>query len=169
MKKILISQKHVVLVDDIDYLMISKYKWTVKQKPNKRYYALRSSQKSDNLSIWQKTTISMHQQILNFPKKQIDHINHNGLDNRRSNLRICDQTQNNANSRLPITNTSGYRGICFCKQTRQFMAQINYHKHRIYLGRFNDPIDAAKAYDQKAIELFKEFASLNFPLRGIEK
>ena len=68
------------------------------------------------------------------------------------------------NSRLGLNNTTGYKGVCFDKHTRQFMAQINYHKHRIYLGRFYEPIDAAKAYDQKAIELFKKFAYLNFPV-----
>ncbi len=92
----------------------------------------------------------------------IDHINRNGLDNRRANLRFATIAQNAQNSRMR-KNRSGYKGVWFAKDKGRFRAAIWYNNKRIYLGYFNSPISAAKAYDEAARKYHKEFAVLNFP------
>ena len=108
----------------------------------------------------------MHRLITNAPKGlMVDHINHNGLDNRRKNLRLCTVSQNNRNRR-PITRPnkgSKYKGVTFDKKRNLFKAEIQHNKKKYFLGRFKSQIKAAQAYDKKARELFGEFAYLNFP------
>jgi len=91
----------------------------------------------------------------------IDHINRNGLDNRRSNLRFATVAQNAQNSRMR-KNRSGYKGVWFAKDKGRFRAAIWHNNKRIYLGYFDSPISAAKAYDKAAKRYHKEFAVLNF-------
>lgn len=95
---------------------------------------------------------------------KIDHINGNKLDNRSCNLRPCTRSQNKANSRKQSDNTTGFKGVVFRKETEKFQAAIRANGIRYHIGTFETPIDAAKAYDKKAIELFGEYAKLNFPL-----
>lgn len=94
--------------------------------------------------------------------EEVDHKNHNGLDNRRSNLRLADSSQNHANSRPRANATSVYKGVYFSKQRGYWCAQITVNNRGIYLGSFNSEMDAAKAYDRAAREHFGEFASTNF-------
>lgn len=92
----------------------------------------------------------------------IDHRNRNSLDNRRSNLRICTIQLNNANRRKQSKPcTSQFKGVYFNKQYSRWMARIKYWKKYIFLGRFDEEKDAARAYNKKAKELFGEFACLN--------
>ncbi len=92
------------------------------------------------------------------PKIDIDHKNQNSLDNRIENLRLATRGQNNANGR----HLKGiYRGVV--KSAGRFVAQIRKDGAYHYLGRFHCPIEAATAYDKKAIELFGEYARPNFP------
>jgi hypothetical protein len=93
----------------------------------------------------------------------IDHINHNVLDNRSCNLRMCTNAENRRNSQKPKTNTSGYKGVFYRKTKNDFVAGISFNKKTKHIGCFLNAIDAAKAYDKKAKELFGEFACLNFP------
>ena len=96
--------------------------------------------------------------------KQIDHINRNPSDNRIENLRECTQSQNCMNSRKKRKGfSSKYKGVCWYKPSKKWQAVIQLNKKQIYLGRFDTKIEAAKVYDEKAIELFGEFAKLNFP------
>jgi len=90
----------------------------------------------------------------------VDHINHNTLDNRRCNLRVCTQNQNRYNLNLRKNNQSGYKGVSF--KHNHWEVQLKKDKKYIYGGSFKDKIEAAKAYDKKAKELFGEFAKLNF-------
>ena len=90
---------------------------------------------------------------------EIDHINHNKLDNRICNLRECTRSQNQAN-RLPYKNHK-YKGICFEKRLGKYQAQIKHNYKLYYLGLFDTPEAAARAYNAKALELFGEFAYLN--------
>jgi len=91
----------------------------------------------------------------------IDHINRNGLDNRRANLRPATVAQNAWNSRRR-KNRSGYKGVWFARDKGKFHAAIWHNNKREYLGYFDSPISAAKAYDLAAKKYHKEFAVLNF-------
>ena len=92
----------------------------------------------------------------------VDHIDGNGLNNRKSNLRVCTQAQNSLNSRPRRNSSSRYKGVSFYKRDKIWQAQIFYNFRTINIGRFDDEIEAALAYDRKAAELFGEFAYLNF-------
>ena len=92
------------------------------------------------------------------PKGHIDHINRNRQDNRISNLRIANRMQQRANSSVPKNNKSGFKGVSFNKQSNKWTANIQKNRKRYYLGAFNDPKAASKAYKAKAIELFGEYA-----------
>lgn len=91
----------------------------------------------------------------------VDHINGDGLDNRRENLRVCSPMQNLWNSKKQ-TNTSGFKGVTKRASDKAFIARIRVNYKLISLGSFADPIDAAKAYDAAARAHFGEFARTNF-------
>ncbi len=160
MKEIPLSGKSgyglFAIVDDEDYEELSKYKWhAFKSRPTSATYAIRNPPNK-------KTTRRMHRLIMN-PKKgeQVDHINGNGLDNRKSNLRICTNTQNQYNRKLNRRNKTGYKGVHWNKEKCKYRASIRHNKKLVFIGDFNSPIEAAKAYDEKALELFAEFAKTN--------
>jgi len=109
-------------------------------------------------------TIMMHRFILNAPRHLVvDHINHNGLDNRKSNLRLCTRAENSRNRRSFNNKSSRYKGVSWDKQRKLFLAAIRCNGKYYNLGRFKSETAAAKAYDKKTRELFGEFAYLNFP------
>lgn len=89
----------------------------------------------------------------------IDHINHNPLDNRKSNLRACTQSQNFSNRKISNNNTSGYKGVSLLKG--KWRAQIGTNCEKIYLGVFKDKKKAALAYNKAALKFHREFALLN--------
>ena len=94
---------------------------------------------------------------------EIDHKNCDYFNNQKSNLRVATHHQNMMNRGIPENNTSGFKGVVRHKRAKKYQAQIMFKKENIYLGLHKTKIDAAMAYDRKAIELFGEFASLNFP------
>ena len=105
----------------------------------------------------------MSRLIMNFPRDlMVDHRNHNTLDNQRCNLRVCTNIQNQQNKKRKINIGSKYKGIHFYKQCKKWQAKIKYNKRQLFLGYFDKEINAAKAYDKKAKELFGEFAFTNF-------
>jgi len=160
-KEIPLTQGFVALVDDEDYERCMKYKWHVsKHKDCRTLYAKGYGGTSNGKYI----TLSLHRFILNPPKNmQTDHINCNGLDNRKANLRIVTSIQNKQNVNKYENNNSKYKGVCWHKRNKKWIAQICHNKKRIYLGLFTSKIEAARTYDKKAKELFGEFAKLNFP------
>lgn len=93
----------------------------------------------------------------------VDHQNGNGLDNRRSNLREATVAQNSANSRLSRRSTSGFKGVTWYKRCSRWRAHIKVDQKQRHLGYFDDPTAAAKAYDAAALDVFGDFARLNFP------
>ncbi|HNY80047.1 MAG: HNH endonuclease [Sedimentisphaerales bacterium] len=145
--------KHAI-VDAADYPALAKYKWYAQRADRTRtFYACRSHRGRP---------ISMHREIMKPPKGMVvDHINGNGLDNRRCNLRICTQLQNSQNSRRRKPGKSQFRGVF--PRGEKWQAAIQHDGKPMYLGLFDEEVEAAKARDRKAYELAGEFAVLNFP------
>jgi len=151
-----LTQGKFAIVDAEDYDWLSQYKWCA-AKDRKTYYA----QRCKNGKI-----VRMHREIMRAPKGEIcDHRNHNGLNNRKSNLRLCTNAQNQYNKRPKNGCSSRYKGVVLRKDCKRWRAKIGFEGKRIHLGYFDDEMAAAMAYDDKAIELFGEFAWLNFPER----
>ena len=149
----------VIHIDDEDMHILSKYNWYINSSDNIRYYVVAKVYNKGKV-----TNIKLHRILLNPPRNlYIDHINGNGLDNRKSNLRVCTNQQNQRNARKKRTASSIYKGVSFVKARSKFRAYIVVNNKQTGLGQFSNEIDAAKAYDQKAKELFGEFAYLNFP------
>lgn len=106
----------------------------------------------------------MHREIMQAPAGMVvDHIDGNGLNNRRSNLRLCTRMQNSRNRRKNRDSTTEFKGVWRDKRTGRCYAQIRFKGKNLYVGVFDTAIEAARAYDRKALELFAEFAHLNFP------
>ena len=161
MKKILTTKGKYAIVDDKDFEEINKNKWRVNDSTGK-VYAVRELNKDGK-----RWTEHMHRVILGkkigrslSSKELTDHINGIGLDNRRENLRVCNQTLNMGNSRLRKDNTTGHKGVHFNKAKNKFEAYVNFMGKRFRLGRFKDIKDAIKKRDKKYIELYGEFARL---------
>jgi hypothetical protein len=93
----------------------------------------------------------------------VDHIDHNGLNNAKNNLRLCTIAQNAFNVVSIKGGSSRHKGISWEKKRKKWRAAIQYDNKKYALGYFENEIAAAKAYDKKAAELFGQFACLNFP------
>lgn len=114
-----------------------------------------------------KSTVLLHRFILNAPRgSYVDHIDGDSMNCRRGNLRLATSRQNNANSYLAVTNTSGFKGVYWNKPKRKWQAYISLNNKSKYIGRFHDIEDAARAYDDFARREHGEFARLNFPREG---
>jgi len=157
MRTIPLSQGKVALVNDEDYEYLSQWKWHAHHE-RLTWYALRNITRSDGTQ----RQIRM-QNILMGPaqEERVDHIDGNGLDNQRSNLRIATIAQNGQNKGLSRANTSGYKGVVWNRERNRWRAQIVVEGRSIYLGSFIDLIEAAQAYDVAAQHHFGEFARLN--------
>lgn len=130
-------------VDDEDFEELNKYKWHA-HKPRNTFYALRfiATPKGQG-AVW------MHRVIACTPDGLVtDHIDGDGLNNQRSNLRICTNQENSCNRRKQKNNTSGYRGVV--KRGNIFQATIWANKKRVYLGSFKTKEEAADAYNGAA-------------------
>lgn len=151
MKEILLTQSKVAIVDDEDYDYLMQWSWCYSGGYANRYFHKKMKSKS----------ISMHRAIMKTPEgMETDHINHNKLDNRRRNLRICDRFQNRHNRPRQRNNTSGHKGVSWYKKSNKWRVQITFHGKKIHVGVFVNIEDAAKAYQNKAKELFGEFANI---------
>ena len=158
MKEIKLTQGKVTMVDDEDYEYLSKNKWQAGQKGSS-FYATRRIKLTNGKS----KTIYMHREIMRPPQgMQIDHADGDPLNNRRNNLRICTQTQNNGNSKTRRDNTSGLKGVYWHKTGKKWGAQLHFQKKHIHVGLFTNKDVAALAYDKAAKEYFGEFARLNY-------
>lgn len=93
-----------------------------------------------------------------WPKYEIDHINGVKDDNRFHNLREADRSQNQFNSGMASNNSSGYKGVTYCKKSRKYKSQIMIMYKRINIGYFDTPEEAHEAYKKKALELAGQYA-----------
>lgn len=101
-----------------------------------------------------------------WPRQEIDHKNNVKTDNRIKNLRLANHSQNMHNHGKFKTNTSGYKGVYWHKTRKKWMAIIGLNNKLIHIGRFNTALEAAKAYDEAAIQYHGKFAKLNFPKKA---
>jgi AP2 domain/HNH endonuclease len=143
-------------VDASRYELVRGYRWCA-IKGRHTFYAVANVRKATGTH----TTLRMHQLLL--PAKEVDHANGCGLDNRLENLRPATRNQNSANQKKPCTNQSGYKGVSWRKDVRKWRARIGVNGKLLHLGFFDDPTEAARAYDAAALKHFGQFARLNFP------
>lgn len=157
-RKIYLEEEEFSIVSPSDYYQVKNFNWYLGSN-GREFYAFRNIKTGPGKT----RMVSMHRQIMDFPKGiLVDHKNGDTLDNRRSNLRLATHTQNMHNCRKMKNTSSQYRGVSFIKDRGLWGSQITNEGKRIFLGRFRDEIDAAKAYDCAARKYFGEFARLNF-------
>lgn len=163
MKQIPLTKGKVAIVDDEDFERVSRHKWLASRGARTWYAHATEMQVVDGSK--KRVTLAMHRIVLSpLPWQIVDHVNHDGLDNRRQNLRTCFKGENIANApkkRTPYS--SKFKGVNWKKQQQRWVAQITAGRRVIHLGLYATEEDAAKAYDRAAIQYFGEFACLNFP------
>jgi len=167
MKEIELTQGKVAIVDDCDYEKLMERKWFASRQRNsvngERYYVATNEWVPEKK---RQKTIFMHRIILSPPYGMyVDHVNGNGLDNRRENIRICTHSQNQANTGPLPSNKTGYKGVRRIKNRNSTGCNFPYQAIIIatYLGTYRTKEEAALVYDAAAIKEYGEFAYLNFP------
>jgi hypothetical protein len=159
MKLIKLTKGKFAIVDDDDFEYLIQFKWQCHNRSNTCYAA-----RSVTVGVKKRITQKMHQLILgeNDLKNGIDHRNGDGLDNRKLNLRFCNQSENNMNKKPRVGCTSKYKGVYLKRSLNKFVSTIKINGRAKHLGFFDNDFDAAIAYDNAAKELFGEFAKINF-------
>lgn len=169
MIEIPLTQGKVTQVDD-DFEFLNQYNWYASKAQSKasfQYYALRKSARLNGIQL----TIQLHRVIMEtklgrhlLRTEEIDHIDHDGLNNTCNNLRIVSHTQNNRNRRKQGNKASSeYKGISWHKNESKWIAHIGKDGKLHHIGYFISEEDAARAYDAAAKKLFGPYANLNFP------
>jgi hypothetical protein len=161
MPEIPLTKGFVALVDGEDLALVNQYKWCALTKPGADLvYAQNRSRKRSRL---------MHRLIMGAVNGQyVDHRDGNGLNNRRTNLRLCSHAQNLRNQRVQRNNTSGFKGVSFENRRNRWVAYIYFEGKHIWLGYFHSPKHAALAYNAAARRCFGEFANVNhFPITEV--
>lgn len=155
MKTITLSKGKIALVDDADFEALNRYKWSYTKNCKSEYAKACIGGRKH------KTTLYMHRVILgvNDPLVIVDHIDGNGLNNTRINIRKCTKSENQRNKKKRSNSSSQYLGVT--KTNWGWVAQITHNTKPIRIGLFKDEAEAALAYNKKKIELHGEFAKLN--------
>ena len=159
-KYIALTQDKLTIVDASDYDWLMKWVW--------RYhwtgYAVRTESLGDpSIKFRPRRMIHMHRRIMGEPEGlEIDHINGDRSDNRRVNLRIGTRTQNVQNSKKQSQPTSSkYKGVSWSEAHGHWRSTIKLNGKAHYVGQFDSEVEAAKAYNLKAKELFGQWAKIN--------
>ena|SRR3990167_6595245 len=159
MMEIKLTKGKTALINDGDFGQLNKFRWYC----NHYGYAVREKYFGMMNGKRKRSCVWMHREILKTPNGLFtDHINGDRLDNRRENLRMATNQQNKANEGLRKTNTSGYKGVTWDKDREKWMAQIMFGGKHIWIAHCKTRQEAAKKYDQAAINYFGSFAKLNF-------
>jgi hypothetical protein len=141
------------VIDESDIPMVASYLWCVVGDPRYTLYAA---------TCIAGRNMRLHRMITSAPDGMfVDHINGNGLDNRKQNLRLCTRNQNMHNRRKVVGGVHKYKGLCFIPWSRRWTARIYYLSKPIHLGTFDTEAEAASAYNDAAKRYFGEFARLN--------
>jgi hypothetical protein len=149
-RRIPLGHGQYAIVDAADYEWLNQWKWRVHGG-----YAMRYEKHKK---------IFMHRQIMQAPKGMlVDHMDGNPRNNYRSNLRICTPGENARNGTKQTGTSSRFKGVCLRRRIGKWCAMIRFEGRRIYLGCFDDEVEAARAYDRAAVERFGVFARPNFP------
>jgi len=158
-RRIRLTQGKYSIVDPEDYDRLAKHKWWTSRQ-GRSYYATRCA----SIGNGRKKCIWMHRVIMNARDGQfIDHINHNGLDNRKANLRFASHAQNSWNKRKQRgKHSSKFKGVSWFNHAKKWQVRIQANGMKIFVGSYKKEINAAKAYDAAARKFHKEFAVLNF-------
>jgi hypothetical protein len=156
LKTIEMKSGAVVLLDDEDHEVLSAYRWFA--RPGRHTcYAMRKRRVGGKDIV-----VLMHRQIMAAPAGLVvDHIDGNGLNNQRSNLRLCTSAENIRNQPKRRVTPSRYKGVFVCGTTGRWFVKILAHNRQIFLGRFASEHAAARAYNEAAQQFFGEFANLN--------
>lgn len=160
-----LTQGKAALIDAEDYERVSQHRWHANYDKRDGRWTARTKipsgyrfSSSGNIITGQ-TVLLLH--VLIMEQKYIDHVNGNPLDCRKSNLRSATDHQNMANTNRLKTNTSGYKGVSWVKSRQKWYVYIQVHGIRMHIGYYDDPKDAARAYDTAAVECFGAFARTN--------
>lgn len=154
-KLIRLTQGYFAIVDEEDFERVNQYKWNL-HKGKTTYYAIGSV-----VFNGVKVRMQMHRFILGNSSPEVDHKNHDGLHNYKSNIREATKSQNMMNKSIKENTSSLYKGVSLNSKGGKWVAYISINRKKRHIGCFDSEIDAAKAYNSKAIELFGEFAKLN--------
>lgn len=159
--EITLPKGNKVIVDKEDFERVSQFSWAISSKVDGKGYAIRGIYNPETKKI---SSIRMHRFILSAPKgMEVDHINGNRLDNRKENLRLCYNKENNRNKGKNRNNTSGFKGVVERKTASgvKWLAQISKDRKTFSLGLFSSKVEAAETHDKAAEKLFGEFAKTN--------
>ena len=154
MKEIDLGGGKVALVDDEDFERLAG-PWHI----STRGYATRM-EKDPKTGKW--VSVFMHRRVMGIEHgdpRRVDHIDGNGLDNRRKNLRPCSHAENMRNCKKSATNKSGFKGVCWRAKAKKWAAHIHFNGKQKFLGLFETPNEAHEAYKEAAISLHGQFAN----------
>jgi len=154
-----LTQGRVALIDPEDWPLVARYTWHVKLENGGLWYAATTVREGGT-----KRTLKMHDLIMGVPPGEMaDHIDSQAtLDNRRSNLRVCSNAENQQNTGSR-GGSSGFKGVSWSARKKKWLVQFRCHGEYHFVGYFGDEEAAARAYDAAIAPLAGEFARLNFP------
>jgi hypothetical protein len=157
-KELILTKGKVAIVDDDDFEWLNQWKWSLHSQGyavRREYLGVLNGREKSNY-------ILLHRLITGVGLGQeVDHINHNRLDNRRTNLRICNRFENASNISIRKDNTSRYKNVYWYKPYKKWKVSITAKGREHHLGYFEDKKDAVKARDKAIVELHGEFANVN--------